>query len=154
MTGQRYSPRAIKPTNSVGAVVADGTYGATVVGGVITGLSATNKGRQVSYTVPTPAVAAGTIRLYNDTGSTWTLVSVRATLAVAAPSGATTVDVNKNGTSIFATSGDQPSITGGGTTNKVTTILTTSVADGEYLTVDVDAVGSGAGTLIVTIAIQ
>lgn len=81
-------------------------------------------------------------RWYNDTGRTLTFASVRAT-AVTAPTGATLiVDVNKDGTTIFTTQASRPTIAISGNTNKVTNPDVTTIADGSYLTVNVDQVGS------------
>lgn len=109
--------------------------------------------RQLVYSPADLTIAAGTLRMYNDTGYPWEILSVRATLAVAASAGDTTADVNKNGASIF-TAGAQPTIPAGSLTVKQSTIATTTVNDGEYLTVDVDAAGTSAVGLIVTIAIR
>lgn len=86
----------------------------------------------------------GTFRLYNDTGRSWTIQSVRATVATAPTGGSNGVriDINKNGTSIFGSTGSQPTIAPGTNSARVTSFATTTVADGEYLTLDVDTVGS------------
>ena len=101
------------------------------------------------------AVTTGTgaIRLYNDTGRSLTIVAARATLSTAASSGATTVDVNINGSTILL-SGNRPSIAAGGVTAVTTTIQTPSLTNGQYITVDVDAAGTGADTLVVEVTAQ
>lgn len=89
-------------------------------------------------------VGTGTFRIYNDTGRTWTILAVRVTVGTAPTGGSTgvRVDVNKNGSSIFGSSSAQPTIAPGTNTAKVTSFATDTVADGDYLTVDVDNVGS------------
>ncbi|HRK41195.1 MAG TPA: hypothetical protein PLN95_03910, partial [Candidatus Saccharibacteria bacterium] len=101
------------------------------------------------------AVTTGTgaIRLYNDTGRSLTIVAARATLSTAASSGATTVDVNINGSTILL-SGNRPSIAAGGVTAVTTAIQTPSLTNGQYITVDVDAAGTGADTLVVEVTAQ
>jgi hypothetical protein len=97
----------------------------------------------------------GSHRLYNDTGATWTITAVRASVGTA-PTGATLiVDVNKNGTTIFTTQANRPTIAVSTNTIKRTNMNVTTVADGEYLTVDVDQVGStvAGSNLIVQITI-
>jgi hypothetical protein len=84
-------------------------------------------------------------RWYNDTGRTLTFTAARASVTTA-PTGATIlVDVNVNGTTCFvATSqANRPTIAISGNTNKTTTFDSiTTIADGSYLTVDIDQVGS------------
>jgi hypothetical protein len=89
------------------------------------------------------ATGVGTSRLYNDTGSTLVIKSVRAS-AGAAPAGASViVDINVDGTTIFSTQANRPTIAASGVTSgKVTNMNTTNVADGSYFSVDIDQVGS------------
>lgn len=89
------------------------------------------------------AVGAGTHRIYNDTGVGLTIRSVRASVGTAPVGAAIRVDVNVNGTSIFTTQGNRPSIAAGSNTSgRVENMDVTSLPDGGYLTVDVDAIGS------------
>jgi hypothetical protein len=91
----------------------------------------------------TLAVLTGTHRVYNDSGRTWTILSVRASVGTAPTGASVIIDVHKNGTTIFTTQGNRPTIVASGNTSgKVTNMNVTTVADGEYLTVDVDQVGS------------
>lgn len=71
-----------------------------------------------------------------------------------APTGASIlVDVNKNGTTIFTTQANRPAIAASGfTSGSVTNMNVTSLAAGDYLTVDVDQIGStipGADLVVV-----
>lgn len=54
------------------------------------------------------------------------------------------VDVNKNGTTIFTTQANRPRILAGafGTASEVTNMNITSIAAGDYITIDIDQVGS------------
>lgn len=95
----------------------------------------------------------GVTRLYNDTGTTWTLLSVRASVETAPSGGTVVIDVNKSGTTVFTTQANRPTIASAGSTSgKVTAIDVTSVPDGDYLTVDVDTNTVPAANLTVTIA--
>ncbi|MFG1977044.1 hypothetical protein ACGFJC_47595 [Nonomuraea fuscirosea] len=95
------------------------------------------------YTITGPLqTVTGTYRLFNDTGRSWTIVAVRATVVTAPAGSGLTVDVHKNGTTVFTNQANRPIIAAGTTTIKRTTIDVPTVADGDYLTVDVDAVGS------------
>ncbi|HUS26690.1 MAG TPA: hypothetical protein VMY99_05070 [Nevskiaceae bacterium] len=89
----------------------------------------------------TLTTATGTARLPID--GTYTIVGTRL-MANTAPTGASIiVDVNKNGTTIYTTQGNRPTIAasansgGPGSTPDVT-----SLAAGDYLTVDIDQIGS------------
>jgi len=87
-------------------------------------------------------VQAGALRWYNDTGVTLTVMSCRAS-AGTAPTGATLImDFNKNGTTLFTTQGNRPAIAISGNTDKKTNMDVTTVADGDYLTADIDQIGS------------
>jgi hypothetical protein len=91
----------------------------------------------------TLAVIAGTHRLYNDSGVNWTITSVRASVGTAPAGASIIIDVNKNGTTIFTTQANRPTIAAASNTSgKVTNMNITTIADGEYLTVDIDQVGS------------
>lgn len=81
----------------------------------------------------------GVARLYNDTGRTQAVQSVRVTALDAA--GGLTTDVNIDGASIFAAPGDRPALpvaSGTGTT-QVTLADVVALPAGSYITVDVDA---------------
>lgn len=89
------------------------------------------------------ATGAGTFRIYNDSGVAWTILSVRASAGTAPTGAALTVDVNLNGTTIYGTQANQPSIPAGqNTSGKASGHSVTLWPDGGYVTVDVDAVGS------------
>lgn len=99
-------------------------------------------------------VGAGTHRLYNDTGSTLTLRAVRASVGTAPTGAAVTVDVNIGGTTVFTTQSGRPSIAAGSNTSgKVTAMDVTTIADGSYFTVDIDAVGSGTAGADLTVQV-
>jgi hypothetical protein len=71
------------------------------------------------------------------------ILGVRARLATA-PTGATTfkVDVNKNGTTIFGTQTNRPTWVASANAATVGAHSVTTFADGDYFSVDVDAIGS------------
>lgn len=102
----------------------------------------------------TVGTGVGTARLYNDSGSTLTIASVR-TFVETAPTGASLiVDINKDATTIFTTQGNRPTIAISGTTSgKVTNMDVTTIADGSYLSIDVDQVGSTIAGANLTITI-
>lgn len=79
-----------------------------------------------------------------------TITGVMATLKTASTSGAVTVDINKNGGSIFSTllTIDQDEKTSE-TAATPAVISTTSLALGDELTIDIDGAGTGAKGLVV-----
>lgn len=91
----------------------------------------------------TLATDTGAMRLYNLTGSTLTINEVH--IAVSAdPSGATIiVDINENGTTIFTTQGDRPAIAIAAYTATSSSIDEPAWNNDNYLTMDIDQVGSG-----------
>lgn len=100
--------------------------------------------RTLAYSIGgTLTVQTGAFRIYNDTGRTMTIKSVRTSVGTA-PTGASLIaDVNKNGTTIFSTQANRPTIAASGNTSgSVTNMNVTSWANGEYITVDIDQIGS------------
>jgi hypothetical protein len=99
--------------------------------------------RYFTFTVSgTLSVSTGAIRLYNLTGSTLTINEVHACVNTA-PTGATLiVDVSENGTTLFTTQSNRPTIAISGFTDSSTTIENASWDNDNYLTMDIDQVGS------------
>lgn len=101
------------------------------------------------------AVSTGTFRLYNDTGATWTVNGIRASLGTAPAGASVIIDVNKNGTTLFTTQANRPTIAAAANTSgNVTNMDVTSVAAGEYLTVDVDQIGSTTAGADLTVQVE
>lgn len=88
------------------------------------------------------ATNTGAIRIYNQTGITRTFLKVFLSVGTAPTGAAIIVDVNKNGSTIFSTQSNRPQIAASANTGFTTTFNTTTFADGEYITVDIDQVGS------------
>lgn len=86
------------------------------------------------------AVSAGSMRYYVPYACT--LQSVKASLGVAPVGASVIVDVNKNGTTVFTTQANRPTITAGANASGVQTPDVTTLVAGDYLTIDVDQVGS------------
>jgi hypothetical protein len=96
-------------------------------------------------------VKAGTSRYYLEEART--VVKVRASVGTAPTGAAILVDVNKNGTTIFTTQANRPSIAISGNTATGTPQVT-ALAAGDYLTVDVDQVGSTVAGSDLTVQIE
>lgn len=138
-----FSSSPVVPTPSSGTDAANKSY----VDGRVAVLFTISQGGALTAT-------AGVARLYNDSGRTLTITAVRTHVGTA-PTGATLiVDVNKNGTTIFTTQGNRPTVAiSGNTSGKVTNMDVTSLADGDYLTVDIDQIGSTVAGSDLTVTI-
>ena len=134
-------PIAQVPTGTTGTTVALGNHTHTLT------FSLTSFFKTGTLTVTT-----GTQRLPID--GTYTIVGTRL-MAGTAPTGSTLiVDVNKNGTTIYSTQANRPTIADGanaggpGATPDVTTL-----AAGDYLTVDIDQIGSSVAGADLTVSV-
>ena len=88
-------------------------------------------------------VGAGAAKIYNLTGAEMTITRVHLAVGTAPSGAAIIVDVNIGGTTIFTTQSNRPQIAAAGTSGESTTIEAGTLANGAYLTVDIDQVGSG-----------
>jgi hypothetical protein len=116
------------------------------------GSSAVNQ--QVVFTVDGELeVVSGTLRIPNVTGRTLTMSKVYLIIDTAPVDASIIVDIHKDGTTIFTTQGNRPAITTGNTTGQSTSLDVTSWADGSYLTMDVDQIGSTTAGSNLTVVI-
>jgi hypothetical protein len=110
----------------------------------------------VAFSIPGGlGTSVGAARIYNDTGKDLTFGTIRATCGTAPTGSAVIVDVNLNGTTIFTTQANRPTVAAGTNTDTATADITTWTAGG-YLTVDVDQVGStvAGSDLVVQVSAQ
>jgi hypothetical protein len=97
-------------------------------------------------------VSTGASRLYNDSGMSRTITSIRASVGTAPTGAVVRVDAKKNGTSLFPVT-TKPTIAIG--TNTALTVPDTTLwATGDYLTVDVTAIGSPVAGANLTVAVS
>ena len=90
-------------------------------------------------------VGAGPQRYYNDSGAIWSIDAVRANVGTVPTGASVIIDVNISGTSVFPTQANRPTIAiGAHTSGKVTSMEFNSVLDDDYITIDVDQIGSSA----------
>jgi hypothetical protein len=89
------------------------------------------------------SVNTGNLRIYNNFGVTRNITKVFLSVSNPPTSQDLIIDVNKGGTTVFTTQANRPVIAGGANTGFTTTIDIPTWGTGEYLTVDVDQVGSG-----------
>ena len=88
----------------------------------------------------TLAVVTGKIRWYAS--KSYSISKVMISVGTAPTGSDLTVDVKKNGTTIFTTSSKRPKIAAGGFFDESDTPDVTSLIAGDYLTVDIVTVGS------------
>lgn len=102
----------------------------------------------------TLTTGVGTFRWYNDSGRTLIVKSVRAAVGTA-PTGATLIlDIDLNGTTIYTTQANRPTIAISGNTIKSTNPDVTTIPDGGYITVDIDQIGSTVAGSDLTVTIN
>ena len=89
------------------------------------------------------SAVTGAYRWYNDTGRTLTIDSTRGSVGTAPLNQSILVDVNVNGTTIFTTQSNRITIVASGNTDQGGTPDVTTIANGQYITVDIDQVGTG-----------
>lgn len=85
-------------------------------------------------------VTAGTHRWYADRA--WVIKEVRASVGTVPTGSDAIIDVNLNGTTIFSTQGNRPTIAVSTNTDGSNVPDVTTMVDGDYLTVDIDQIGS------------
>ncbi len=113
---------------------------------------------QVTFSVA-GALAASTVgvfRWYNTSGRTLTFASAVLAVSVAPVTSAVVCDVNVNGTTCFVASSqaNRPSIAAAGFTGSTTTFDSiATITNGQYITVDVDTVGTGTTGSNLTVTI-
>lgn len=88
----------------------------------------------------TLTTGTGTFRWYAK--GAWTITQVRASVGTQPTGASILIDVNKGGTTIFTTQSNRPTIAVSTNTDLADAINVTSVADGDFITVDIDQVGS------------
>jgi hypothetical protein len=132
-----------------GAVVAETAYGqasangsaATVPHSDHTHGSPPKQRQEITFTrqgvLSAPIV--GALRWYPSVAIT--IIAVRASVGTAPVGGSVIPDVNKNGTTIFTTQSNRPTIAAGTFTDLADAINVAAVGSGEFLTCDIDAVG-------------
>jgi hypothetical protein len=116
--------------------------------------TANSRQTQVWSFTGTAVVQTGKARWYNRTGRTLTIVGAWMAANTQPTGAAMLADVNKNGTTIFTTQGNRPTVavsTNGGGISATPDV--TSLADGDYLTVDIDVIGSTIAGADVTVGV-
>lgn len=100
----------------------------------------------------TLAVVAGSARF--PVPFACTIVDVRTAVGTAPTGAAVLVDVNKNGTTVFTTQANRPSVAAAGNLSSAAVPDVVALAAGDYLTVDVDQVGSTVAGADLTVVLR
>jgi hypothetical protein len=100
----------------------------------------------------TVAVAAGKSRIYLE--GNYVVETVRAAVNTAPTGAALIVDVNKSGTTIYTTQSARPQIAAGQNSATGNNPAVTTFQAGDYLTVDVDQVGSTVAGADLTVTVR
>ena len=100
----------------------------------------------------TVAVATGKSRIYLE--GDYVVETVRAAVHTPPAGAALVVDVNKNGTTIYTNQANRPSIAAGANSATGNNPAVTTLAAGDYLTVDVDQVGSATAGSDLTVTVR
>lgn len=148
----RFGAMSDATTVAKGAVQLAGDLGGTAAAPTVPRMHT----RADFYLAGAVTVGTGNVLWRNNTGQTLNIVAERAECVAAPTGGSITVDINKNGTTIFTTQSNRPVIAAGATdSGLVTSQNVTTLAPNDYLTVDVDGIGSGGGSdLFVTVVLR
>jgi len=138
--------------------IADGGAGGNVTVSIPTGTF--SRPDDHSHTLMTIFTVEGAIsvdsnplRIYNNFGENKTISEVFLSIDTPPTDASILVDVNKDATTIFTNQANRPSIAAGANTGNTTTVDVPTWADGEYLTMDVDQIGSGTAGSYLTVHI-
>ncbi len=154
--GTAGSPIAFEARSAPGGIPgASGPQGPAGANGTNGSNGAVGPAFLLSSVSGTLVAGVSTARFYNDTGRTLTIAAVRATVGTSPTGAAVIVDVNKNGSTIFTTQANRPTVAiSGVTSGKVTSMNVTTLADGDYLTCDVDQIGSTVAGANLTVQVE
>jgi len=141
--------------SAFGATVVDDADGAavrTTIGAAATSHSHTSL-KERDYTVGGTLVAStGVVRLYFKRAVT--ITNVMAAVDTQPTGASVIVDVNKNGTTIFTTQGNRPTIAVSTNTDLTSVPDVTAFAAGDYATIDIDQIGSTIAGANLTVTIE
>lgn len=141
-TGLKWVASATPTTSASGDAAAAGTSDDFARGSHV-------HGRETVFTVAvfsvsgTLVTSTGALRWYNRTGRTLTFDSVSAQVGTAPTGASVIVDIHKAGTTIYTTQANRPTIAVSTNVHDNTTAPdVATIADNDYLTMDVDQIGS------------
>lgn len=125
----------------------------TAIGADIKSLGVTASREAYPFTMTgTLTTKTGVNRVYLESG--YVVDSVRASVGTAPSGGTVIVDVHRNGTTIYGTQANRPTIASGAYTALGGTASNGTFVAGDYLTVDVDAITAPAADLTVVVRMR
>lgn len=98
------------------------------------------------------ATKVGGFKVYME--GDYVLDTVRASVGTAPTAGTVVVDVNRNGTTVYTTQANRPTIATSGFTALGGAAANDTFSAGDYLTVDVDTVGTSSADLTVVVRLR
>lgn len=128
-----FSSSPIVPTPTTSTQAANKSY--------VDGQVVANASRITTFTISgTLATGFGQTKFMFPRAAT--ILSVRAVVGTAPVGSSVIIDLNINGTTAFTTQANRPTIAAASMSSSKVTPDNTAIADGDYLTVDVDQIGS------------
>jgi hypothetical protein len=117
---------------------------------------APNLGRSIMFQKAGTLTAGAILTTWtNDTGVSLSIRSVRAVVRTAPTGASVLVDVNINGTTIYTTQANRPTVLAAGTNSgKSTGFSLSTIPDGAALTVDIDQIGSTVAGADLTVQVD
>lgn len=111
-------------------------------------------GRQTIFTHSGDVeTGTGALKIPNLLGLTLFISEVYLMVGTAPTGAAIIVDIHKDGTTIFTNQANRPQIAAAATSGNTTTIDDNEWDDGEYLTMDIDQIGSGTAGANLTVVV-
>lgn len=98
-------------------------------------------------------VVQSPLRWYNRTGQTRTIHGAWVAAGTPPTGQDLIVDINRNGATIYTTQANRPRVVAGSNGGVISAPNVVLLADGDYLTVDIDQIGSGVAGSDVTVGV-
>lgn len=118
------------------------------------GLPTAIPAENLPFTYSGPLQAGIGLTTYPIKGGTFTILSIAARVSGAPTGSSVIIDINKNGSSIYGNQSYRPTVLDGTYEAVVGTHNVSQVVDGDYLSLDIDQVGSAIAGAYLTVVIR